>query len=263
MIWSKSCRGIYVAYIYSTESITNVPGNVSGGHAEPRRRSKKSYGGTEGWRKLICRAVIRNIGRREINEWTMTQWGRQLFGGRNTLKGGEMGRRRVGKERTTDRDRERLGENENKKREREGWMEGRRGRWDERKNAIGRTHKSQCQLVFHIQCPTLNSDAQQTPHTHANIQMAKCQMHENDIGAKRKNKPTHPTISVTVWSQVSVFVLHLLPGHACKLFPANEGDLLAVVRELPGTEGPSTARWTNWLTGWQEVTGCTLLFDWL
>ena len=156
MIWSKSYQGIYVTYICSTESIMNVPGNVSGGHTEARRRSKKS----EGWRKLICRAVIRNIGRREINEWTMTQWRRQLFGGRNTLKGGEMGRRRVGKERTTDRDRERLGENENKERERKGWMEGRSWRWDERKNVIGRAHKSQCQLVFHIQYPPLNSDVQ-------------------------------------------------------------------------------------------------------
>lgn len=33
----------------------------------------KVVGGTEGWRNPICRAVIRKIGRQEINEWTMSQ----------------------------------------------------------------------------------------------------------------------------------------------------------------------------------------------
>lgn len=37
----------------------------------------------------------------EINEQTMTQGGRQLFGRRNTLMGGEMGWTKVGKERMT------------------------------------------------------------------------------------------------------------------------------------------------------------------
>lgn len=37
----------------------------------------------------------------EINEQTMTSGGRQLFGRRNTLMGGEMGWTKVGKERVT------------------------------------------------------------------------------------------------------------------------------------------------------------------
>lgn len=72
-----------------------------------------------------------------------------------------MGRRRVGKERTTDRDREQLGENENKEREREreGWMDGgKKGEMRQKENCH-RSHP-QCQQVFHIQYPTLNSDVQ-------------------------------------------------------------------------------------------------------
>lgn len=87
------------------------------------RSAEKLLGGTEGWRNPICRAVIRKIGRQEINEWTMSQRVRQLFGGRNTLKGREMEKRGAGKE-MTDRDKHGM---KTKKKERKSQMEGSEG----------------------------------------------------------------------------------------------------------------------------------------
>lgn len=70
------------------------------------------------------------------------------MGGRNTLKGGEMGWRRVGKERTTDRDGERHTENENKERERgrDKWRDSYRERGERREMrgvaVRGKCHRS-------------------------------------------------------------------------------------------------------------------------
>lgn len=217
----------------------NVPGNVSGGHTEARRGSKKSHGDTEGWRKLICRAVIRNIGRREINEWTMTQWGRQLFGGRNTLKGGEMGRRRVGKERTTDRDREQLGENENKEREREGGMDGwREEGGDETKGKLSSVAPPVSASVPHTVSDTEFWCAVNTTRTCKHTDGETLNKWKWYWSRKGKADPHIPQL-VIQFGPKSLCLCHICcqDMHA-SCSPTNEGDLLAVVREFAGHRRP-------------------------
>lgn len=55
------------------KKVPRVPGKGARGQTTACRSAEKLMGGTEGNRNPICRAVIRKIGRQEINEWTMSQ----------------------------------------------------------------------------------------------------------------------------------------------------------------------------------------------
>lgn len=53
---------------------------------------------------------------------------------------------------------------------------------------------------------------------------------------KSQEKHTHLLISVHIGCQVPMCVSNLLPGHAFKLFPINESDLLGCCERVSGAQ---------------------------